>query len=239
MEDPITLDGIRGAPYVFVSKHSPYQTHTFGARSLATYVIESLHFDNPLTREELNTVEVMRLARLANNPDTWDVYTHRHQLAEQRELRATAMRSHEWDLEDCLEAALVEGEQVTDQFGIADSRDVHELIHDLKTEIIPEMTTALRGILYYETMPRMERNAASSVATKMIEKLHQKSKEPPYVDERILKFLCNYFQTFLDQGATSLPANDLSLMQTMFSTFGMPLLPGLMVVHATTLQQDP
>lgn len=204
LEDPITLDGIQGQPYIFVSKNHPYLKYTFGATSLSTYVIESLNFDNPLTREPLNSNEIARLSRLSGNPETLKAYHNRYMLAEQRELTVSAMKSCEWDVEECVNTAFMEGEYLTDQNGIADNRDVQDLIYELETELFPEMAMALKKLLHYETLPRMESQAAHSLAKKIIEKIKQKSNEPPYVDERILQVLLNFFEKFLIHGLASL-----------------------------------
>lgn len=198
IEDPITLEGIDGQPFIFVSKNPPYLGYTFGANSLATYVVESLNFHNPLTREEFKPVEISRLAHLSGNAETLFAYQNRAHLTEERELRESAMKSYEWDIEECVNTVLTEGEEMTDQYGIADTRDIQDLVHDLEIEIMPEMSLALRGLLHYEKMPRMERKAAIEMATKMIQKIQQKCDDPPFVDQRILDFLCKFFARFID-----------------------------------------
>ena len=211
MEDPITLDTIHGQPFIFVSKNPPYAKYTFGADSLATYVVESLNFHNPLTREEFNEIEISRLIRLSDNPQTAYAYQNRFQLIEERELRESAMKSYEWDIEEGVTTMLTEGEEITDQYGIADTRDVLEVLHDLEMEVIPEMSHALLGLLHYEKMPRMERKAAISMATKMVQKIQQKCNDPPFVDQRILDSLCKFFVRFMD-GVNSLPLGSAGIL---------------------------
>jgi hypothetical protein len=198
IEDPITLDKIQGKPFVFISKVPPYLQYTFGAETLSAYQISSLNFHNPLTREKFNFIEIYRLHCLSGNPETWSVYHNRAQLVAEKELNESALKSYEWDIEEAVNTILIESEEITDQCGLADARDVDDIMHEIQSEVFPDVALAFRCILEYEKRPRMDNNIAVSVASKMVDKLRKKESEPPYVDSRILNFLCKFFQNFID-----------------------------------------
>lgn len=61
--DPMTLEPIVGKPFVLISKEPPHTEFKFDACVLANYFDTSMDFINPLTREELNQVEVLRLSK--------------------------------------------------------------------------------------------------------------------------------------------------------------------------------
>ena len=66
--DPITMDQIRGPPFILceIAKDNSRSAFQFDPESLAQYFISTKKFQNPLTRKVLNTIELKRLNKLIN-----------------------------------------------------------------------------------------------------------------------------------------------------------------------------
>ena len=66
--DPITLEKIEGRPFVLVNKDCG--VFMFDAITLSSYILESGDSRNPITRDNLSTTELKRLAKLAGHSFT-------------------------------------------------------------------------------------------------------------------------------------------------------------------------
>lgn len=71
MIDPITLDTIEHPVFVLIT--DDMHEYYFSAMSLALYIKESGDYRNPMTRKEMNTVEIRRLVRLSGVEDILNV----------------------------------------------------------------------------------------------------------------------------------------------------------------------
>jgi len=204
LEDPITLDNIEGQPFVHVSKTSPYSTFTFGAPALSKFVIDSLNFYNPMTREQLNEIEVRRLDKLSGNRNTLFSYYNRDKLNEEREKCEIAIKSFQWDIEESIEDALEDGLRISDQYGTADTNDVYDLIHDFQSTVVPDVLISLRKIQEYEKLPRVDRGTSTTLADNMVTLIERHNPTTSHnaedlIDIRILNFLKSIFHRFVEQ----------------------------------------
>lgn len=202
IEDPITLDNIEGRPFIHISKLAPYASFTFGAQSLAKFVIDSLNFYNPMTREQFNEIEVKRLNKLSGNYNTLFSFYNRHTLIEEREKCEIAIKSFQWDIEESIEFALDDAIQISDRHGIADTNDVYDLIHEFQSTVVPDVLISLHKIQEYEKLPRMDGKTSTTLADNMITLIDRHipngRRSEKSVDVRILNYLKSIFHKFIE-----------------------------------------
>ncbi len=155
-----------------------------------------------MTREILNELEVRRLCKLSRNTSVLYSYLNKDELTVERSACEIAIKSAQWDIEDAVTDAISEAELITDRFGIADTKDVSDMIRQLQYSTVPDILASLRCIQQYEKMPRMDDGTSVAVAENMclLIKGPQNTLTEKFVDKRILDFLTNIFTTFLNNG---------------------------------------
>ena len=133
-QDPITLMPLGPPVFVHISQRPPHTETVFSPRVLAAYLEDAGDFRDPMTREPLSSVDVLRLQHLARAKGRTETRVH-------DDMRALEARRAEREQEDTL-VSFISDEVISVAGEIRDlvrrpGMSLADVISDLQTNLFP------------------------------------------------------------------------------------------------------